>query len=237
MDNYEVLISTWEECLQEKQLESDVKSHIIGVKFQMETFNFYFGMKVAGLILKMTNNLSATLQHSFMSASAGQEVAVGTVHTLEKMRSNHDWQLFWKCVCKEEKRLRLPEPRTPRKKRKPICYEVGNAEPEFAKTPEKYFHQIWNQSFDLAKEGIKERFDQPDYGVLKNLEGLIANEANGNPYDEELAVVERTYPDDFDSSLLELQLKYVQAQLSECPKNETFSWKSVLDMIGKLTNA
>ena len=68
VDNYNVLISTWEESLEEK-LESDIRARIGGVKSQMETFDFYLGQKVACLILKVTDNFSATLQTSSMTAS------------------------------------------------------------------------------------------------------------------------------------------------------------------------
>ena len=161
VDNYDVLCSTWEECLDEKHLESDIKARIIGVKYQMETFNFYYGIQVACLILKMTDNLSKTLQHSYISASEGQEVAQGTIKTLENMRSDSDWEMFWKRLCQETNKLGLPKPSLPRRKSMPARYETGNAEPEFASSPEEHYHRIWNESFDNAITGIKDRFNQP----------------------------------------------------------------------------
>ena len=68
VDNYNVLISTWEESLEEK-LESNIRARIGGVKSQMEKLDFYFGQKVACLILKVTDNLSATLQTSIIDVS------------------------------------------------------------------------------------------------------------------------------------------------------------------------
>ena len=43
MDNYIGLQSTWDESL-ESRLDTEVKSRVIGVKAQMETFNFFFGV-------------------------------------------------------------------------------------------------------------------------------------------------------------------------------------------------
>ena len=103
-----------------------------------------------------------------MSASEGQEVAAGTIQTLEIMRADHDWRLFWMYVCEEAKKISLPLPSSPRKRGRPARYQLGNAEPEFPKSPDYHFHQIWNESFDLANEGIKQRFDQPGYNVMKN---------------------------------------------------------------------
>ena len=85
-----------------------------------------------------------------MSAGEGQEVAAGTIQTLEIMRADLDWRLFWMYVCEETKKTSLPLPSTPRKRDRPARYQLGNAEQEVPKCPDDHFPQIWNESFDLA---------------------------------------------------------------------------------------
>ena len=46
IDNYSFLYELWDEWLKESGLNRDVKSRIIGCKSQMETFDFYFGLKL-----------------------------------------------------------------------------------------------------------------------------------------------------------------------------------------------
>ena len=137
--------------------------------------------------------------------------------------------------------MSLPLPSALRKRSRPARYQPGNAEPEFPKSLEDHFNRIWNESFDLAMhmefEGIKQRFDQPWYNVMKNSEGLLAKAANGKAVDQELAAFEKIYPGVFDSNALTVQLKYVQAQLGECSGDNLFSWRNVLDMVKQLTNA
>ena len=68
IDNYAVLQALWDECLEE-QLKSDVKARIIGSASSND-----FSLSLAYLILKHTDNLSATLQSKDMSVTEGQEV-------------------------------------------------------------------------------------------------------------------------------------------------------------------
>ena len=57
LDNYIPLKESWEDCLEEK-LDSETKSRIIGVKSQMSTFEYYFGLHLGFLIFGHTDNLS-----------------------------------------------------------------------------------------------------------------------------------------------------------------------------------
>ncbi len=76
MENYKLQHSeVWNECLQDK-LMPDINSRIIGVKTQMSNFSLLFGLYLSERILKITDNLSKTLQlKSFCAAEA--QVIVG----------------------------------------------------------------------------------------------------------------------------------------------------------------
>ena len=82
LDNYEALQRLWDECLETK-LEPDIKGRIIGVQTQMLHYNTLFGLQLGKKILKITDNLSRTLQHQSMSAAEGQAVAELTVCSLK----------------------------------------------------------------------------------------------------------------------------------------------------------
>ena len=93
--NYSTLGILWEECLHlATRLDPDVKARIIGVQCQMLTFNLLFGLKLCERILKMTDNLSKTLQSSSLSAAMAQHIASLTVTTLSKMRTDEAFQAF-----------------------------------------------------------------------------------------------------------------------------------------------
>ena len=64
----------------------------------MNKFNYFFGVKLAILLLRHSDNLSTTLQSPKLSASQAQSIAQKTVITLEKIREDDYFLLFWKEV-------------------------------------------------------------------------------------------------------------------------------------------
>ena len=62
IDNWKPLQELWQESLDTK-LDPEVKSRIIGVKYQMGTFSYLFGVSLGSLIFGHSDNLSRTLQH------------------------------------------------------------------------------------------------------------------------------------------------------------------------------
>lgn len=64
----------------------------------MSKFNVLFGLKLCVRILKITDNLSKTLQKNSLSAAEAQDVTKLTVTTLKKMRADEDFDLFFKLV-------------------------------------------------------------------------------------------------------------------------------------------
>ena len=67
--NYNLLLQLWEESLESGRLEPDLKAGIIGVKTVMQNFRFLYGLKLSETVLKLTDNLSKTLQHISLSAA------------------------------------------------------------------------------------------------------------------------------------------------------------------------
>ena len=61
LDNYNVLHQLWEECL-DTTLVPEVKGRMLGVRAQTSQYNLLFGIKLCERILRITDNLSRTLQ-------------------------------------------------------------------------------------------------------------------------------------------------------------------------------
>ena len=87
--------------------DSETRARLIGVS---KTFEYYFGAVVAQLILSHSDNLSRTLQKADISAAAGQDVAELTVKTLISLRSEENFNLFWKKLQLLMKELDINEP-------------------------------------------------------------------------------------------------------------------------------
>ena len=89
---------------------------------QMNTFNFLFGISLAELVLRHTDNLSKTLQDRTRSAAEGQAIAGMVVRTLLTLRSDDSFDLFWLKVTKRAESLEL-EPQLPRCTKCPRRYD------------------------------------------------------------------------------------------------------------------
>ena len=89
LDNYNVLWNVWKQCLQNEQMKTELKSRVIGVKTQMESFHLFFGLKLGHRIFSHTDNLSKTLHAKKMSACSSKRLAELTIQVLQNMRNEH----------------------------------------------------------------------------------------------------------------------------------------------------
>lgn len=81
----------------------------------MQTFEFYFGVSLGVLLMSLSDNLSKTPQHTFISAVEAQEISTMTVKTLQMMRYDEQFDLFWTIVNHKASDLGIAEPTLPRK--------------------------------------------------------------------------------------------------------------------------
>ena len=114
-ENYMVLLDTWEECLRIAR-DTETKARILGVKSQMHTFKYFFGVHLGQLILGHSDNLSKTLQRRDISVAEGQQVTEMTVKTLLSIRSDEKFSLLWQKIAES---LDVSEPRLPRQRKAP----------------------------------------------------------------------------------------------------------------------
>ncbi|XP_011402633.1 PREDICTED: zinc finger MYM-type protein 1-like [Amphimedon queenslandica] len=205
IDSWLPLRELWDECLTQR-LDSEVKSQIIGVKHQMSTFEYFFGTSLGILLLKHNDNLSKTLQHSFMLASEGQSVPAMTVSTLELMRSDEQFDMFWSKVTKKANELELSEPVLPCKRKRPVRYEDGQVEAYYPDTPKSLYKAMYFRSLDVIISCIKTRFDHPGYHILRQLESLLLKAVNQESFTEKLEAVSCFYNNEVDKGLLETHL-------------------------------
>ena len=83
----------------------------------MNKFNYFFGVKLAIVVLRHSDNFSTTLQSPKLSASQAQSIARKTVITLEKLRDDEYFLLFWKEVLTKSRQLDIDEPSLGRKRK------------------------------------------------------------------------------------------------------------------------
>ena len=206
LGNYNNLKQLWDECL-EQRLDPDVKGRIIGVKSQMSQYKVLFGLKLCERILKITDNLNTTLQKQELSAAEAQSIARMTIKTLQSMRSDEAFKLFFDLVEHVRENTATDKPTLPRKRKAPSRFEIGHGEGYHAPNVEDHYRSIYFQALDYAVSSIEDRFDQPGFQVYKNLEELLVRAANKQDYSTELKDVLQLYGDDFDEDELTTQLQ------------------------------
>ena len=112
LNNWKPLLELWGESLDTK-LDAEIRSRIIGVQHQMGLFSYFFGVSLGALIFGHSDNLSRTLQHTYISAGEGQSIAKMSIKTLESIRSESQFNLSWEKVNRNAIELDIPEPSLP----------------------------------------------------------------------------------------------------------------------------
>ena len=211
ISNYEALQLLWEESLDFVK-EAEMRSRIVGVSASMKSFDFLFGTVLGEMLLRHSDNLSRTLQSHHMSAAEGQTVASMTIKTLQSLRSDESFKLFWTKTLKMVNDLGVNEPTLPRRRKVPRRYEIGSSEGEFPLEVEGYYKQIYFEALDLLICGIQNRFNQPGYRVYSKLEDLIVKAANKQDH-KELEFVTKFYGQDFNAQELQAHLDVMSCNI------------------------
>ena len=141
------------------------------------------------------------------SASEAQELAKMTVKTLNRIRNDESFKLFWQRVLQESKKREVNEPQLARKRRAPKRIEEcigGTAQPEFQTSVKDSYRMIYYEALDLVTSCIKNRFDQQDYLVHSACERLLLKAVNGGDFHEDINAVVEFYGSDFSRECLSI---------------------------------
>ena len=223
-DNYAVLQELWSSVL-DGSVDPDVRARVCGVKAQMESFNYYFGIRLGQLVLNHADNLSATLQRSSISASEGQHVAQLSVEAMEKLRNEDSFQLFWDSTIKLHASFDIADPQLPRKRKQPQRYEEESAPGFQHDAVELYYRQIYYEAIDNALSTIRSRFDQPGFQMYRQLECLLLKSFCNENVEKELTAVTSFYGSDLNATQLKVQLSLLQGKLpSSCNLKDAVSY-------------
>lgn len=229
LGNYSVLQSLWETCY-ECTKDSEIRSRIIGVKTQMQSFDFLFGVSLGYEILRHTDNLSRTMQKNDLSAAEGQHITELSLTTLSEMRNEDSFDTFWESLNNKLDDLDVSEPRLPRRRKMPKRFETGNAPPEFATSEKELYRQMYYEALDLVMSCLKERFDQPGFRVYRHLEDVLLKSVRGDKtFKEDLDFILDFYKDDLDKTSFSSQLE----TFTSCARNNLCdpSTVSVSDLV------
>eukprot|EP00731_Ephydatia_muelleri_P036378 Em0244g3a len=121
LENYSALMRTWDEAISVAR-DTESKALIHGVQAQMKKFSFLFGVYLAELVLRHTDNLSKALQCDTVSAAEAQDTAAMVMHTLQTLRNEEAFDLYGKRSLIVQKLLKLNSRNSLEKER----YQAGS---------------------------------------------------------------------------------------------------------------
>lgn len=89
------------------------------------------------------------MQKESVTAAEGEKMATLTVQTLQTMRNDEQFALFWEKVKKRQHDLKIYEPQLPRKKRIPKRLDDGS-QPYNPVSVEDMYRKYHFEALDLA---------------------------------------------------------------------------------------
>ena len=168
----------------------------------MQSFDYFFGLRLGTLLLRHSDNLSISLQAEHLCAAQAQTIAKNTALTLEKMRTDQNFDLFWTDVNSKAEALDADEPILSRRRRSPSIIDdyYGKAAPEFPADVISHYQRIYFESLDCIISAIRDQFDLEDCRIYVQLENLLLKAAKGDNFIKEYDAVMETYACDFDKN-------------------------------------
>ena len=127
---------------------------VIGVETQMESFNFFFGLLLASVLLRHSDNLSTSL-----FAAEGQHLTKLTLDVLKSLHNDEQFTLFHETAIIYQNWLGVNPPPLPRKRRAPQRLEIGTSEGYHPPSVKDHYRLVYYEALDLVVEGITNCFN------------------------------------------------------------------------------
>ena len=215
IDNYSLLIQTFEQDLEESKMPLEMSTRIRGIVSIMTKFSCFFSFKLAYFILRHTDSLATKIQKSDLNAAQGFELAMMTVATLEAEKNEANFEQFYGIVTETAKSQKVDDPVLPRQRKIPIKLD-GTMKPiPIFSNVYDFYKFYYYEALETIISNIRERFEQKGYKMVMTLENLLLKSAMWRDYQEELAEVTDFYGSDLNRNDLEIQLLTYKVKFME----------------------
>ena len=201
LDNYKELMTLWKFCLENDNMATEVKSRIVGVKKQMEKFDFFFGLRIGHRLYSHTDNLSKTLQAEKMSACTSKRTAELVVSVLEGLRNKDSFKNLFQIITDNASTIYfIVQLGLSRKRKAPqyftLHYVDGNQRTVQAHHPftaQNRYCESYFEAVDNMISAIRERFKQSSFEAYENMESLIVKTITSEDASKEASYLKANY--------------------------------------------
>ena len=164
-------MKVWIHCLDNREMESELKGRIIRVKTQIKSFELYFGLHPGTWCYSHIDNVARSVQNKGMSACSSKRLANLTIQTLETLRNEERYENFCETVLMTAKLHQFVNPPTLKRKQRAPNYSTlqfveGSYQSEEAhcpSSPKENYHTIYYEALDCLINSLKERFTQSSF--------------------------------------------------------------------------
>jgi hypothetical protein len=207
--NYSRLLQALHDISVECKYDAGAKAS--GFLRRLESFETFFGIQLALQVFEPAEQCSKTVQAKNITAADAKKSALLTAHLLQGLRDVEKFNAFYsKCVTEADK-LGIDKPRLGRTVKPPERYQSGS-DGYHPQTAQDKFRQVYYQFIDAAVACITQRYENPAYQLLSQIESVLircANDGSSIPEDD-IRVVCRHFGDDLTCEKLKRQLAVLQ---------------------------
>ena len=202
--NYKVLQAALSEI---EQGRDEYAAKASGLLSRMEQFDTFFSLKLAYLVFTAAEQLSICLQaKDYTVQDAIQGASLLSSH-LRSLRNEQRFSIFYEEVKAASLNM-TEEPCLPRHRKVPKRYDGLGPAHQYASPKERY-QQAYFEALELAAGEVERRFDQADLRIVKEIEVLLLNAANGEVVQSLASTLLDYMGKDFDHERLKCQLSLI----------------------------
>ena len=204
LQNYSILISALEEI---EQGHDQYAAKASGLLSRMLSFDTLFSLKLAYLVFSAAEQLSINLQAKNTCVQEATRGASLLVSHFRHLRQPEEFEKFYENVISASSGV-TDSPVLPRYRKLPK--HVDNASsPHRYQSPKDRFRHAYFEALELAVGEVERRFEQSDMKLIKEMEVMLVEAANGVVTDSIHEDVTRYLAADVDCSRLKVQLGMV----------------------------
>ena len=141
----------------------------------MEKFNTYFGLELAFLIFRITEQLSVTLQNIDTNANDCYVAVNITIRVLNSLRTDEKFKSFYD-LAKKNADGKCNPPILPRQRDIPQRINDGEPQNRLKSVEDMYRKEYFD--IDSTIGGLERRFMQPHFDIVRNIEAVLMDSAN-----------------------------------------------------------
>jgi len=171
LDNYCTLRDTLYDISVSKTSD-DSGAKAGGLATKMNTFETYFGLKIAYQVFEPSEICSKKLQSINISVSEAKNAACEVAELIEKARSDASFNIRYEQCLKTAASLDIDPPELPRPHRIPKRLLVGTDNFNFT-DPKSRYRRMYFEFLDTSAATIRSRFEQPGMALCLKIENAL----------------------------------------------------------------